>query len=119
MIRFERLIAIRLVSHDALALAGFYSAALGFAHRATAPIAAEELAMLGLAGTGSRLTLTLAGQVLEIDQFDPPGHPYPQPRASDDRQFQHFAMVTSDMPEAWARVLAAGGGAISTTGPVQ
>jgi catechol 2,3-dioxygenase-like lactoylglutathione lyase family enzyme len=119
MMRFERLIAIRLVSHDAAALASFYSAALGFERGATVPIAAEELAMLGLAGTGSRTALTLGGQVLELDQFDPPGQPYPQPRASDDRFFQHFAMVTGDMAGAWARVLAAGGLAVSTDGPVQ
>jgi catechol 2,3-dioxygenase-like lactoylglutathione lyase family enzyme len=119
MTRFERLIAIRLVSHDAAALAAFYVTALGFSAGPTAPIAPDELALLGLAGTGSRTALTLAGQVLEIDQFDPPGQPYPQPCASDDRHFQHFAMVTPDMPGAWARVLAAGGGAISANGPVQ
>jgi catechol 2,3-dioxygenase-like lactoylglutathione lyase family enzyme len=119
MMRFERLIAIRLVSHDAAALAGFYVAALGFELGATAPLSAEEMALLGLSGTGSRITLTLGGQVLEIDQFDPPGQPYPQPRASDDRCFQHFAMVTADMAGAWARVLAARGLAVSTDGPVQ
>src|ERR1019366_3838597 len=77
MIRFERLIAIRLVSHDAAALASFYSAALGFERGPVTPVAAEELAALGLAGTGTRTSLTLSGQVLEIDQFDPPGQPYP------------------------------------------
>ena len=116
---FARLIAIRLVSHDAAALAGFYAAALGFERGPAAPIAAAELGLLGLPGTGSRITLTLAGQVLEIDQFDPPGRSYPQPRASDDRHFQHFAMVMADMPGAWARVLAAGGAPISVGGSVQ
>jgi catechol 2,3-dioxygenase-like lactoylglutathione lyase family enzyme len=119
MIRFERLIGFRLVSHDAVALAGFYSAALGCERGATTPIAAEELAMLGLTGSGSRTALMLAGQVLEIDQFDPPGQPYPQPRASDDRHFQHFALVAADMAGAWARVLAAGGEPVSDAGPVQ
>lgn len=119
MISFDRLIAIRLVSGDAAALAGFYTGALGFVRSGTTPIAAEELAMLGIDGTGGRISLGLAGQVLEIDQFDPPGQPYPQPRASDDRWFQHFAMITSDIAAAWARVLAHGGQGISTGGPVQ
>ena len=119
MMPFERLIAIRLVSHDAAALAGFYVAALGFEPGSTGPIAAEELALLGLAESGTRTALALAGQVLEIDQFDPPGLPYPLPRVSDDRLFQHFAMTTADMPGAWARVLAAGSRPVSTHGPVQ
>ena len=119
MMRFERLLAIRLVSHDATALAGFYVAALGFARGATEPIAAAEMAMLGLAGSGWRTRLTLADQVLEIDQFDPPGQPYPAPAAADDRWFQHFAMIARDLPGDWASVLAAGGRAISPHGPVQ
>lgn len=117
MMQFERLVAIRLVSHDAAALSEFYVAALGFSPGDTMPIAAEELAFLGVIGTGSRTALRLAGQTLEIDEFDPPGHPYPQPRASDDQIFQHFAMITTDMPTAWARVLAAGGTPISVEGP--
>jgi len=119
MSRFERLIAIRLVSHDAAALAGFYSAALGFEKVGVEPITADEMALLGLVGSGSRTILALAGQALEIDQFDPPGKSYPTPAASDDRSFQHFAMVTADMPGAWARVLAADGRPISPAGPVQ
>ncbi len=118
MMRFERLVAIRLVSHDANALAGFYVAALGFERGATEAISDEEMAMLGLPGSGTRTALTLADQALEIDEFDPSGEPYPLPSASDDRLFQHFAMVTSDMPGAWARVTAAGGRLISA-GPVQ
>lgn len=116
---FERMIAIRLVSHDAAALAEFYVTALGFERGPVAPIAAQEMALLGLAGAGSRISLTLAGQVLEIDQFDSPGAPYPLPGASNDGLFQHFAIVTADMAPAWARVLAAGGRAISPSGPVQ
>lgn len=119
MMVFQRLIAIRLVSHDAAALAGFYVAALDFERGPTEPIAAEELALLGLAGAGTRMALTLAGQVLEIDQFDPPGQSYPLPGASDDRLFQHFAIVTADMPGALARVLAAGGLPITVGGPVR
>jgi catechol 2,3-dioxygenase-like lactoylglutathione lyase family enzyme len=119
MIRLERLVAIRLVSHDAAALASFYSAALGFERGPVTPVAAEELAALGLAGTGTRTSLSLSGQVLEIDQFDPPGQPYPQPWASDDRHFQHFAVITPYLPGAWARVLAAGASPVSPDGPVQ
>ncbi len=132
--RFERLIAIRLVSHDAAALAEFYVAALDFARGAMTAIAAEELVVLGVPGTGSRTSLAYnpaqnpgpqgddRGEwafLLEIDQFDPPGQPYPQPRASDDRLFQHFAMVTADLPAAWARVMATGGQPVSADGPTQ
>jgi catechol 2,3-dioxygenase-like lactoylglutathione lyase family enzyme len=117
--RFGRLIAIRLVSHDAEAMAGFYVAALGFELGATEPIAAAELALLGLTGTGTRTTLALAMQVVQIDQFDPPGRAYPLPGASDDRCFQHCALITHAMPDAWARVLAAGACPISPDGPVQ
>jgi catechol 2,3-dioxygenase-like lactoylglutathione lyase family enzyme len=117
--RFERLLAIRLVSHDAEALAGFYTAALGFRRGPVRAITNAELAQLTLDGGGRRIGLVLGEQTLEIDQFDRPGWPYPSPRASDDDLFQHFAIVTSDMPAAWSRVLAAGGLPISPHGPVQ
>lgn len=117
--RFERLIAIRLVSHAGEALARFYVDAFGFERVRAVPITPDEIALLGLTGTGTRIALALADQILEIDQFDPPGKPYPLSRASDDRLFQHFAMVTSDMPTAWARVLVAGGLPVSTEGPTQ
>lgn len=119
MTQFERLIAIRLVSHDAAALAGFYCAALGFKRVGVEPISVDEMALLGVLGSGWRTILALAGQALEIDQFDPPGRSYPTPAASDNRFFQHFAMITTDISAAWARVLAAGGRAISASGPVQ
>ncbi len=120
--RFEALIGIRLVSHDAATLAAFYRAALGFVVGNTVTIDAAEMALLGLTGSGTRTALTLAGQRLDIDQFDPPGRAYPLPPlryAANARPFQHFAIVTANLSEDWARALAAGAQPISRDPPVQ
>ena len=89
--------AIRIVSSDVRALAGFYERALGF--RA--------------AGEGGRpdpfvpmrriVRLRLGDEIVEICEPDMPGAPVP-PLAAGDPRFQHFAMIAPDLPTAMRRL---------------
>ena len=76
--------------------------------------------LMGLPGGKARqVTLTLGEQEVVLLQFDPPGRPYPSASTSSDIWFQHFAIIVSDMAEAYAQLQAAGRFvAISQGGPV-
>lgn len=115
----DRITAFCLVARDGAALVRFY-AALGFV-RDGAPraIAAEEAALLGLAGGGTRHAMRLGAAVLWIDQYDRPGRPYPVGTDAASRCFQHFALATDGIEAAWERARAAGATPISRSGPVQ
>jgi len=107
----------RLVSRDRDRLARFY-AAIGFTIGTVAPIATAEMALLGLAGAGTRLAMTLGPSLVELDCFEQPGAAYPADTTASDGQFQHLAIVTTDIAAAWADAVAAGATAISRDGPV-
>lgn len=113
-----RLIAIagfRLVTADLSRLCRFYAETLGFTVEGAArPIERKEMSLLGLAGTGTRQTLCLGEQVVDIDCFDEPGKPYPGGDAASP-WFQHLAIVVADMSAAYGRVV--GATAISHSGP--
>ncbi len=116
-----RLIAItgfRLTTNQPDRLARFYAEGIGFATIGRAPIPAEEMTLLGLAGGGIRLALQLGSQKLDLDCFDRPSEPYPAGTTAADGIFQHLAIVTSDAAAAQARARAHGATAISTGGPV-
>ena len=51
-----------------------------------------------------RRRLTLGRQVVDLVAFDPPGRPHPQHLSGRDTAFQHIALVTRDMPAAYARL---------------
>ncbi len=77
-----------------------------------------ELVMLGMAGLrAERLSMRLGRQEVEFLRFDPPGRPYPDGSTSTDLWFQHIAIAVSDIGEAYARTIAAGGAAITEDGP--
>jgi catechol 2,3-dioxygenase-like lactoylglutathione lyase family enzyme len=87
------------------ALAAFYGDCLGFARMGGAvPIAAAEMAVLGVAGLGRRQILRLGSQEMAIDQFEHAGCPYPDHGNAACLWFQHFAMVVPDMRAACARL---------------
>lgn len=109
--------AFRLTTPDSERLAAFY-AELGFAVGIREGIEESELAILGLRGGGSRLSLHLGGQRVDLDCFDVPGRIYPADATAADLFFQHLAIVTDDAAIAWKRVQALGAVPISTSGPV-
>ncbi len=115
--RFEAILGFRLVTADPDRLAIFYEA-LGFRRGATVPIAAAEMAVLGLSGKGTRLMLTLGPSRLDLDRFERPGAAYPADATAANTIFQHLALVTSSVGAAWQRAAAAGATPISRDGPV-
>lgn len=114
--RLSAIAGFRLVTADLSRLSVFYRDVLGFV--AAGPeraIGGEALRLLGLHGTGRRQALRLGRQAVSIDQFDPPGRPYPAHGDAASLAFQHLALVVDDMARAYRRVQAAA--AISVGGP--
>jgi catechol 2,3-dioxygenase-like lactoylglutathione lyase family enzyme len=114
---WQSIAAFRLVTADPGRLARFY-AALGFGIGDERPIAADEMAMLGVAGRGTRLPLKLGESRIDLDSFEVGGRPYPADTTAADTLFQHFALVTADAAVDWTRASAAGAQPISRDGPV-
>jgi catechol 2,3-dioxygenase-like lactoylglutathione lyase family enzyme len=115
--RLTAIVAFRLVSREPERLVAFYTG-LGFAAGDAEPIPAAEMALLGLHGGGSRRTLRLGNQRVELDCFDNAGRPYPPDVMGADSRFQHLALVTDDAAAAWSHACALGATAISVGGPV-
>ncbi|MGB7037587.1 MAG: glyoxalase [Xanthobacteraceae bacterium] len=109
--------AFRLTTAEPERLATFYRG-LGFAIGAPERIPDDEMALLGLQGSGKRLPLRLGGQRLDLDCFDRRGRAYPSAATSADLCFQHFAILTDNAAAAWARATALDALPISTAGPV-
>jgi len=63
-------------------------------------------ALLGLdEGTTARAAdVKLGHEEIKLVAFDPPGAPYPAPRASNDQWFEHVALVTGDIEAVWKRL---------------
>ena len=106
----------RLVTADLSHLSMFYRDVLGFLPDGPEQaISGEEMSLLGLHGTGRRHVLLLGAQSVGIEQFDPPGRPYPASGYAACLSFQHLALVVADMAQAYQRVQ--GAPAISVGGP--
>jgi catechol 2,3-dioxygenase-like lactoylglutathione lyase family enzyme len=115
--RVSAITAFRLTTAQPERLARFYGA-LGFTVAATGPIGDHEIRLLGLEGGGSRVSLRVGGQRVDLDSFERPGMPYPREATAADLCFQHFALVTDDAAAAWKRIAALGAVPISTGAPV-
>ena len=114
--RLSAIAGFRLVTADLPRLSGFYQDVLGFAAEGPEQaIAGDEIRLLGLHGSGRRQALRLGDQPMVIEQFDPPGRPYPPDAGAACLMFQHLALVVADMAEAYRRVR--GAAAISKGGP--
>ena len=61
--------------------------------------------------------MALGDQAIELVEHQPPGASYPPGSTACDLWFQHFAVVTADMPAAYARLRKAGATSISNNGP--
>jgi catechol 2,3-dioxygenase-like lactoylglutathione lyase family enzyme len=98
------------------AAAKFYAMALGFE-----PVAgtAEDAALAALLGVARvrRLDLRLGGQVLELTECFPSGAAYPARIAANDLRFQHIAIVSHNIANAYHKALAHGAVAITAGGP--
>lgn len=106
-----RLSCFRLNSADALRLAGFYEAALGFRRLSVEHLSGARTGALSPAGGRAlRITLTLGEQRIQLLQFiDHAGRLYPDHSRSCDLIFQHFAIVVADMDAAMRRLSATTG----------
>jgi catechol 2,3-dioxygenase-like lactoylglutathione lyase family enzyme len=103
-VKAESLLRVSLTVADLTAAEAFYTEALGFV-RAGAPRDADAPLAALLGARRIRLLWLLRGnQILELAEFDPPGAPYPRDSCSNDLWFQHIALVTGDMSEAYARL---------------
>lgn len=110
--------AIRLVTREPERLARFYAEAIGFVAGESAAIRADEMMILGLAGAGARMEMTLGNQTVDLDCFEAPGRVYPADADAADTRFQHFALVVGDAAAAFERARAHGATCISRDGPV-
>ena len=116
----ERIAYPSLTSAEASRLADFYSTALGFDWIGTENHEEPDFsALMGLQPTQAQaLALRIGQQTLELLEFAHPGLSYPAERSSNDRYFQHFAIVVADMPRAYAGLSASSGWSpITQAGP--
>lgn len=106
----------RLVTADLPRLRHFYQGVLGFAAQGSEQaIAPDEMALLGLCGSGLRQTLRLGEQVVAIECYEQAGRGYPDYGDAASLWFQHLALVVADIAPAYHRVAAAT--PISSGGP--
>jgi catechol 2,3-dioxygenase-like lactoylglutathione lyase family enzyme len=85
----------------------FYTGVLDFTKASTSEIAGEDVEQaLGLFGARAKIArLKLGDESVELMQFlAPEGRAYPEDARSNDRSFQHVAIIVSDMAKAYARL---------------
>lgn len=85
----------------------FYTGVLTFEKVSDVEVAGEECERLqGLFGVRMRVVrLRLGDETIELTEYlAPKGRPIPVDSRSNDRWFQHFAVITSDMEKAYARL---------------
>ena len=83
----------------------FYEGVLGFEQVADQEVAGESVEHLyGVFGARIRIVrLKLGGEYLDLEQFIAPrGRPVPFDAQSNDRSFQHVAIIVADMDRAYA-----------------
>ena len=85
----------------------FYTGVLDFKAGETREVAGEAWEKtFGVFGTRARIArLTLGEEAIELVEFlAPEGRPYPVDSRSNDRSFQHVAVIVSDMDQAYRRL---------------
>lgn len=98
----------------------FFTMVLDFETVSIAPQAGTEFSRLkGLDEAKARVArLRLGEEVIELTQYDSPrGKPFPDDSRSNDRWFQHIAIIVSDMDKAYARLVEHGVRPASQSGP--
>ncbi len=119
-VRVSAVASVGLTVSDLARSLAFYTEVLGFeqvAERDVSGAAFERL--VGVPGARARVaTLRLGDELLELTEFlAPKGRPAPSDWRSNDRWFQHVAIIVRDMDSAFARLEAAGVRHASANGP--
>lgn len=86
----------------------FFTDLLGFRKSRVPPFALP---------TAQSCVLALGDQAIELVEHHPHGAPYPSGSTTSDLWFQHFTIVTADMPAAYARLQKAPAMSITNGGP--
>jgi len=117
--RVRRLARFSLTASDVDSLAVFYKQAFGCHQIADYRLQGDEFRQLmGVETDAHCVRLGLGHEVIELLQFDIPGRPYPADASASALVFQHFAIVTADMTEAWIHLSRTEGwSAITSGGP--
>jgi|HubBroStandDraft_5_1064220.scaffolds.fasta_scaffold14975_3 catechol 2,3-dioxygenase-like lactoylglutathione lyase family enzyme len=115
----RKLSRFSLTTADADRLAAFYENTFGCRRLSTERLSGAGFeTSMGVPGGALRMTLSLGEQIVELLQFDQHGRPYPHGSLTSDLIFQHFAIVVSDMSEAYRQLSAIEGWTpISRGGP--
>ena len=83
----------------------FYRDRLDFTVVERGALDPDSLAALGMSGAqNAQVLLQLGEQQMALGRFSEPGRPYPPHSRSDDRWFQHLAIVVRDIDTAVARL---------------
>jgi catechol 2,3-dioxygenase-like lactoylglutathione lyase family enzyme len=103
----EAVAAVGLTVSDMDSSVAFYTGVLDFEKVSDRKLTGESYAALqGVSGTRQRVVrLRLGEEFLELTEFlAPRGRPAPAGARSNDRWFQHVAIIVSDMDRAYARL---------------
>jgi catechol 2,3-dioxygenase-like lactoylglutathione lyase family enzyme len=113
-----RLLRIGLNVADLRRAKAYYRDLLGFAIMVEEEIDPHWVRLLAGEECRARTARCRLGrQELELVEFDPPGAEYPSDSTAADLWFQHFAIVTNDMVDAYRRLTRDGVVPISQNGP--
>jgi catechol 2,3-dioxygenase-like lactoylglutathione lyase family enzyme len=102
----EGLSRFGLTTANALGLSAFYQKAFGCQVEIKHVSDAGFERLMNAQGGAVKITLALGSQTIELLEFDHPGRPYPKWSLASDLIFQHFAIVVSDMAQAYAQLCA-------------
>lgn len=107
LLDIERIARFSLTTADAHELSGFYERAFGCRIIETELVGGADFErLMDVQGGAAKTAIALGEQVIELLEFERPGRPYPQQSTASDLIFQHFAIVVSDMAQAYARLCA-------------
>jgi len=114
-----RIARFGLTTANASRLAQFYEDAFGCRRDAVEHAGGPDFeTLMNVRGGAQCIRLRLGHEIIELVQFEYPGRPYPAYSPASDLIFQHFAIVVSNMNEAWTHLCAVGGwSAITQGGP--
>lgn len=103
--KIRRLARFGLTTSNADRLTSFYVSAFGCRRLALEHRSGPQFeSLMGVEGGAASVTLALGDDVIELLQFDQPGRPYPPGCSSFDLIFQHFAIVVTNIEEAFQRL---------------
>ncbi len=114
-----KIMALRRVARNVEDLASataFYKTALGFHIIGPAMDDPALAACLGVRHVTIQ-RLALGDQEIELSKCDPPGAAYPKDTDAHDLNFQHIAIVTTDIADSYERIMGQGAQPITRGGP--